>query len=199
MPQLRGISQKAEQEKGLLQNRGSPSFILSLVFPVAICTLCSVSEGDILTVEVDAVDGSKLRALREAAGMSQQELADAVYVSRELVSKWETGARSPNRETLDRLAAVLGAEAQALGGDDVFAELDACMPDGTLSAERLTALLDGFLATLGVRDRCVFIRRYYFAEDAPVIGAHYGLGDNHVRTILARTRRKLKKYLEANA
>jgi transcriptional regulator with XRE-family HTH domain len=35
------------------------------------------------------------RAIRRAAGVSQQELADAIGVSRQAVSYWEAGLRRP--------------------------------------------------------------------------------------------------------
>lgn len=50
------------------------------------------------------------RVLREAAGVSQEELAEALGVSRATVSRWETGDRTPTGthrdsyiEALDRL------------------------------------------------------------------------------------------------
>ena len=151
-----------------------------------------------MTVEVNAVDGAKLREKRVEAGYSQQALADALFVSRELVSKWETGLRTPDRASREKLAELLGPECAALFDDaDMMRELAGCLPDAAMSPQTLTALLDGFLGTLSLRDRSVFVRRYCFAEEAAVIGAHYGLRDNHVRAVLARTRRKLKKYLEA--
>ncbi len=45
----------------------------------------------------------KLKKLRIDAHMTQQELADAVFVSRTLVSKWESGDRFPNGESIQLL------------------------------------------------------------------------------------------------
>ena len=45
----------------------------------------------------------KIRALRRRAGLSQEELAETVGVSRQAVSKWESGASVPE---LDKLVGV---------------------------------------------------------------------------------------------
>ena len=37
--------------------------------------------------------GGKIRELRAAAGMSQDDLAARVYVSRQTISSWENGVR----------------------------------------------------------------------------------------------------------
>lgn len=46
--------------------------------------------------------------LRTAAGMSQEELASLLEVSRQSVSKWETGASVPDVEKLIKLAQLFG-------------------------------------------------------------------------------------------
>ncbi|MBR3020241.1 MAG: helix-turn-helix transcriptional regulator [Clostridia bacterium] len=40
--------------------------------------------------------GKKIADARMAANMTQQELAEKLFVSRELISKWENGLRRPN-------------------------------------------------------------------------------------------------------
>lgn len=47
--------------------------------------------------------GQRLQQLRKAKGLSQEELADRVGVSRQAVSKWESGQSAPD---LDRLLAL---------------------------------------------------------------------------------------------
>ena len=42
--------------------------------------------------------------LRTKKGLSQDELAEKVYVTRQAVSRWETGETVPNTETLMLLA-----------------------------------------------------------------------------------------------
>ena len=42
--------------------------------------------------------------LRTKKGLSQDELAEKVYVTRQAVSRWENGETLPNTETLKRLS-----------------------------------------------------------------------------------------------
>lgn len=57
-----------------------------------------------------------LRNTRRARGMTQQELAARLFVSRQTVSSWETGRNLPNLETLARLAELLGVSTDYLLG-----------------------------------------------------------------------------------
>ncbi|MBR6108260.1 MAG: helix-turn-helix domain-containing protein [Clostridia bacterium] len=45
-----------------------------------------------------------LRDLRISKGISQEELAEKVFVTRQAVSRWETGETLPNTETLKLLS-----------------------------------------------------------------------------------------------
>ena len=45
-----------------------------------------------------------LLTLRTQRGLSQEDLAQAVYVTRQAVSRWETGETVPNTETLKLLS-----------------------------------------------------------------------------------------------
>ncbi len=47
--------------------------------------------------------GKKLKKLRTEQGMSQQQLADAIYVSRSAVAKWENGLGIPSEESREAL------------------------------------------------------------------------------------------------
>ena len=58
--------------------------------------------------------GKKLRELRIAQGLTQQQLAEQVYVSRYTVSNWEGGKRLPDVSTISRLARCLKVEDRVL-------------------------------------------------------------------------------------
>lgn len=55
------------------------------------------------------VTGAVIRSLREARGMTQQALAEQLYISAKTVSKWETGKGLPDISLIEPLAATLGA------------------------------------------------------------------------------------------
>ncbi len=59
--------------------------------------------------ESEAVAPTSLRALREAAGLSQWQLAVRLGVTEGAVHRWETGERQPNARYLADLARLLGA------------------------------------------------------------------------------------------
>lgn len=51
--------------------------------------------------------GEKVKQLREENGMTQQTLAERLYVTRQAVSKWERGTRYPDVLTVKKIAQVL--------------------------------------------------------------------------------------------
>ena len=143
--------------------------------------------------------GQKIAKLRIQAELSQAQLADALFVSRELVSKWETGSNRPDRKMLEALAKIFSVPLNELIDIDAILseELSSAFPDDySLDPDVLKFDLNAFLETLNERDASVFIRRYYRLEEPFEIGEKYGIKENYVRTILMRVRKKLKKYLK---
>ncbi|MFF2384073.1 helix-turn-helix transcriptional regulator [Streptomyces sp. NPDC058108] len=68
-----------------------------------------------LRVRKDLPNPDQRRALREAAGLSQQELGDAIGVTRQTVSHWEAGRYSPRGPLLDRAVEAYGILREASG------------------------------------------------------------------------------------
>ena len=62
--------------------------------------------------------------------------------------------------------------------------------------KELIEAINTYLHTLSERDCNVFIRRYFFAEDAKTIAQRYDLKESNVQMILSRTRKKLQQHLK---
>ena len=76
--------------------------------------------------------------LRTKNGLSQDELAEKLYVTRQAVSRWETGETVPNTETLKRLSKLFDVSINTLLGSPRKLICQCCgMPldDSTLSRE----------------------------------------------------------------
>ena len=79
-----------------------------------------------------------LYALRTKSGMSQDELAEKVFVTRQAVSRWENGETTPGVETLKLLSKFFDVSINTLLGSPRKLMCQCCgMPldDSTLSRE----------------------------------------------------------------
>ncbi|MBR0402578.1 MAG: helix-turn-helix transcriptional regulator [Lachnospiraceae bacterium] len=62
--------------------------------------------------------GEKLQKLRKDRGLTQEELAEALYVSRTAVSKWESGRGYPGIDSLKEISRFFGVTIDGLMGAD---------------------------------------------------------------------------------
>ena len=79
-----------------------------------------------------------LRSLRKERGLSQEELAEKIFVTRQAVSRWETGETLPTPETLQLLSALYDVSINTLLGSPRKLVCQCCgMPleDSVLSRE----------------------------------------------------------------
>ncbi len=80
-------------------------------------------------------------------------------------------------------------------------ELGACLSDRDnveqqlLEAE-LARIIDRFLRQLPEKDRCIFLRRYWYVDSTREIALRYHMAEGTVKSTLHRVRSKLKTYLE---
>lgn len=140
-----------------------------------------------------------ISALREKLGLSQDALAERLYVSRELVSKWENGTRRPTREMLERLSEILGVSTETLMQEDerLIRELEGCLPASSpLSKDALVPILNAFLAGLRASDADLFMQRYYYTKSITEIASRLGMKENHARAVLSRIRKKLTRFIK---
>ena len=62
--------------------------------------------------------GEKLQKLRQEKGLSQEQLAEELAVSRQAVGKWESGQSRPEMDKLVALAALFGVSTDYLLRED---------------------------------------------------------------------------------
>ena len=66
----------------------------------------------------------KLRALRDARGLTQLQVANRIGVSKAMVSAYETASKAPSIEVLIRLSRLFGVSVDYLVGVDAPKMLD---------------------------------------------------------------------------
>lgn len=66
--------------------------------------------------------GDKIKRLREEHSLTQQQLADKLYVSRQTVCRWENGSRCPDLIMAKRLAVELNVSLDELISDEDLKE-----------------------------------------------------------------------------
>lgn len=81
----------------------------------------------------------KLKKLRVEKGLSQQALADAIFVSRSAVAKWENGLGVPRGETFEALLEYFGVTKEEF----ITEEPEEVIVEKNKSIHRLTLLLRG--------------------------------------------------------
>ena len=81
-----------------------------------------------------------------------------------------------------------------------LAELEECVSGATaeeqVDLQLLAEAIGAYLRTLPPETRSIFLRRYYCMDSLKEIGARWGMGESRVKSLLFRTRRGLRTYLE---
>lgn len=93
--------------------------------------------------------------------------------------------------------------AQKRGGDTVTLALDElgeCIasdsdPHKQVEAKELGQIITRFLQKQDDLDRVVFVRRYYGLQKIEAIAKEFGISESNAKTMLFRTRQKLREYL----
>lgn len=93
--------------------------------------------------------------------------------------------------------------AQKRGGGEVFLaleELEDCISSGDdvekeFQRSELAGAVNDFLSSLPETERRVFLRRYWYMDSIDRICERFGFSESKVKTMLHRTREKLREYL----
>lgn len=95
------------------------------------------------------------------------------------------------------LCAEKRSQAECSPDNDELTDLLSCNTnvEDEIIAKDIVKNIESFLKGLSERDRNMFLQRYYYFYPVLDISKHYGVKPNYVRTVLQRTRLKLKKYL----
>lgn len=94
--------------------------------------------------------------------------------------------------------------AKKRGGSEVallLSELEGCIPSrSNMEVEYETGLIakaiDDFLYSIDSKNRIVFVRRYWYADSIASIASRFHMSESKVKSMLFRTRNKLRVYLE---
>lgn len=82
-----------------------------------------------------------------------------------------------------------------------LSELDEAIPGGPTPEEevetaQLAEVINRFLRTLSAEERNTFLGRYYYMDPLKEVAAYCGMGEAKAKSMLYRTRQKLKTWLE---
>lgn len=84
--------------------------------------------------------------------------------------------------------------------DLAYEELSECIPSSggieeSLEAQELAKIIDVFLDTLPIAEQKVFICRYWYFDSVSAISNQFGFSESKVKSMLHRTRKKLRSKL----
>ena len=85
----------------------------------------------------------KLQQLRKSQGLTQEELAEMLYVSRTAISKWESGRGYPNMDSLRAISSCFSVSLDDLLSSEMI--LTIAEQDGKHKQDRVQSLVFGLL------------------------------------------------------
>ena len=149
----------------------------------------------------------KIIALRKSGSLSQQDLADGVYVSRSLVAMWEAGKRMPDGVSVKKIAKFFNVAESDIVEDRRYVfgapselelmeiEIGEFTDDSQNSDEDVDVAVRAFLGNLNKRDKAIFMGRYYSMKTCKTIAAEMKMKESTVRWRLSVLRKELKTVI----
>ena len=102
--------------------------------------------------------GEKINFLRKTNGLTQEQLAEQVAVTRQTISKWELGESEPEIAYLLQISSIFHVTTDYLLKDipDTQSDMHHIDKQGLTSHEMIKLWIGGFLATVGIIGVIVF-------------------------------------------
>jgi len=111
--------------------------------------------------------GEKIKRLREEKGMTQQSMADRLYVTRQAVSRWECGARYPDLLMTKRIADALGTSIDELVSGE---ELKRDVEKEPVLMTPVSNCIQAMLFTMGATTYLIIGIAFLYSVRGPVTG-----------------------------
>lgn len=110
--------------------------------------------------------GEKIKQLREEKGMTQQTMAEKLYVTRQAVSRWECGARYPDLLTAKKIAQILEVTIDELvSGEEVERDIKK-EPILATSVENTIQTVLYTIAVIAYLLMCIFCVHSFFPSES---------------------------------
>lgn len=111
--------------------------------------------------------GEKVKRLREEKGMTQQILAERLYVTRQAVSRWECGARYPDLLTVKKIAQILEVSVDELLSGEELRENVEKEPVLAMPVENIIQTVLYTIALIAYLLMCIFSIYFFMPSEAP--------------------------------
>lgn len=116
--------------------------------------------------------GENLKKVREEKGITQQTLADHLYVTRQAVSRWEGGSRYPDIMTAKKMSQFLGVSLDELLSDDdmkLYVEKNAILDSPVQKRAQIILISLAFMCSLviSILYLCNLLIQHSYAIESP--------------------------------
>lgn len=128
--------------------------------------------------------GENLKRIREEKGLTQQTLADYLFVTRQAVSRWEGGSRYPDLMTAKKMSQFLEVSLDELLSDDdlkSYVEKNAILDSVVSKRVQIVLISLAFMSSLVVS---ILYLCNYFVQDTLIIEADIELVKSILLTII---------------
>ena len=152
----------------------------------------------------------RISELRKKEGLTQEQLADVLFVSRSLVSMWESGARMPDYYNIEKIAKIFNINETDIVPEGEYAYTSmqenerineeirdfTCSEEGGETEEANKKVIADFLSRQSKKNEMLFMSRYFYGKTYKSIAEEFGMKESVIRGRLQRIRKALKKLLK---